>query len=68
MNDSNNPCPVCSPPPKYFEPIKIEVFGTTCRQEKLEELLVQVKRLIKNSMFLIGADKIKEIIKELDNV
>ncbi len=50
----------CSKPIEYFQPIVDKA-----REAKLEELLVEVQKFLASSMFLIGADKIKVLVKEL---
>lgn len=37
------------------------------RYEALEDLNTEVRRFLAQAMFLVGADKIKEVLKRLDN-
>jgi len=68
-------CPVCNYRFPEFpfkeqsipEPHVEGVPAHLLRLELLEELLVEVDILIKNSIMLIGAEKIKRLIKELKN-
>jgi hypothetical protein len=54
----SNPCPICN----YQPSLK------SSREGKLEELLKEVRSFLNMSMFLVGADKIRQLVKELDQV